>query len=157
MITRKNRNYIPGFYTNLEKNLEKENHHQNHDIRLPNNYNMFLKKLNVHIIKKLIYSAKTSPICTCKIDIGENIYDYLKQRFDVSGRFKTNKNFHESFPLKTRRFSNIKNYCDFDIEKFQVKIARRKPFTYYEKDMVKVQIKQPSVFSCKFIRRKHVI
>ena len=76
---------------------------------------------------------------------------------NVSGRFKSNNIFNESFKIKRKRFINERNYCDFDIDMFQVRVSRKKPFKYYGHDMIHKQIKQSSVFVCRYIRRKNVI
>ena len=158
MNTRNKGNYNRGFYRKLNNQtiITLEKHHP-HVQKIPINYNKFISKINEQILKKLKYSKKTSPVCIFKIDIEENIYTYLKEQFNITGRFKTNIAFHESFPLKQKRFANHRNYCDFDTGTFQVKISKRKPFNYFEEDMIRIQIKQSPVFTCRYIRRKHVI
>ena len=122
-----------------------------------NGFIAFKNRINLKILKKLKYSAKISPICYCKIDINSNIYNYLKTQFHINGRFNHNINFNKSFDLKQKRFFNRRNYCDYSISTFHVKISKRRAFSYYEEDMTKVTIKQDFVFNCRFIRRNNVI
>ena len=128
MNTRNKGNYNRGFYRKLNnQTIITLEKHHPHVQKIPINYNKFISKINEQILKKLKYSKKTSPVCIFKIDIEENIY------------------------------TNHRNYCDFDTGTFQVKISKRKPFNYFEEDMIRIQIKQSPVFTCRYIRRKHVI
>ena len=102
MNTRNKGNYNRGFYRKLNNQtiITLEKHHP-HVQKIPINYNKFISKINEQILKKLKYSKKTSPVCIFKIDIEENIYTYLKEQFNITGRFKTNIAFHESFQTKS--------------------------------------------------------
>ena len=158
MNTRKNGVYTPGYYQQLHNLPKIQGSRVDRILRkIPNHYLKFTNKINEQILKKLYYSPTSSPICVCKIEINDNIYNYLKKEYELNGRYKTNKMFHESFSLKRTRYFNERNYCDFDINMFQVKVFKKRPFKYFEEDMIPKQIKQPNIFSFQFIRRKHVI
>ena len=159
MNTRNNGVYQIGFYQQLSNQgvNQPSTIGSREEKKQPNGFKKFTNKINEQILKKLFYSRKTSPICICKIEIGDNIYDYLKKELNVSGLFKANNLFNESFQIKRKRFINVRNYCDFDIDMFQVRISKKKPFKYFDENMVNNQIKQSSVFVCKYKRRKHVI
>ena len=157
MKTRNNGVYLPGYYKLLNSPLINLKKSTIYNYRLPNDFCKFTNKVNEEILKKLCYHPKISPICVCRISISTSIFKYLKQKFNITGRFRNNSTFIESFSVKHRRYFAINKYCDFDTSTFQIKISKRRAFNYYEEGMINTQIPQTSIFTCRYIRRNNVV
>lgn len=161
MNTRNNRNYIDGYYRALndpgyQKNIKLQCLTAKSSTNIPKSYRKFIDKINEEILKKLKFSTNNSPICVCRIKIGINIYNYLKENFDIKGRFQEKSNFTNSISIKQKRYFALNKFCDFDVKTFEIKISKRRAFKCFEEGMVKLQIPQDSVFTFRFVRRNNV-
>ena len=155
MNTRKKGIFEKGFYKALnqpknvkvEKKIEKKNYKKftPTDTELTD----FVREVNLSILKKL-KSSNSSRLTVCKIPISNRIFNFLKNKFDFTGNFKSNNDFTSFFNIKNERFFTNNNYCTYP--SLESKISKGSKFVYYEKNMKKNYIFGSSILSIKFYR-----
>jgi hypothetical protein len=99
----------------------------------------FIKHLKWSLIKQL-KPKKGSPCQSGKILIPESLFNYFKDFFGVTGRFKANISFLNFLQIENIIFVNEKNYCHFEKALMRVRVIRTRKVHYLDKDLVKKEI-----------------
>jgi hypothetical protein len=117
----------------------------------------FVEDVNYMILKNLKIKKKSSPIITCKTTIKDNIHEFLKTKFSLTGRYKKNQEFLSFFKFKTKRYSNNNNLCFFTGDSFYVKICKGKQLNYLNEKLKCSVVKSKPFFSFRFLRLDIVV
>ena len=115
-------------------------------------FEKYISLINYHILKNLIKKKKKIPICSFKIEISETFKTYLKNKFKITGRFKSCKSFFNNFKIINERYFNKINFCTFDPDTFYIKISNKKTLKYLDKNLKEKIILSKSNLSIKFYR-----
>ena len=98
-------------------------------------------------------SKKTSPSEDGSILIPEGLFHYFKETFEVSGRFKPNVKFISSLSLINNQYINNTDYCIFNKEEMEVRVARTRKVSHKDENLVDTKFSSGLfLFSYQFIR-----
>ncbi len=112
----------------------------------------FKKHLQWTLITQL-KPKKGSPCESGKILIPESLFDFFKEYFKVTGRFRENLDLINFLQIENIVFFNEKNYCLFEKSLMRVRVARTQ-IKYLNKDLVLKEISCGYyLFAYQFIRR----
>jgi len=116
----------------------------------------FKKHLQWSLITQL-KPKKGSPCESGKILIPESLFDFFKEYFKVTGRFRENLDLINFLQIENIVFFNEKNYCLFEKSLMRVRVGRTRKIKYLNKDLVIKEISSGYyLFAYQFIRREDV-
>ena len=103
--------YRPGYYKQLiqGKNFDLEVKIKN---KKSNGFNMngLIKLINFNILKNLKSSRKSSPTRIIKLMIDNNIFIFLKNKFQFTSKYKESAEFLSKYNLEYERCENERYY-----------------------------------------------
>ncbi len=100
---------------------------------------VFIKHLKWLIIKQL-KPKKGSPCQSGKILIPGSLFNFFKDYFKVTGRFKENLTLLNFLQIENKIFVNDKNYCEFEKNLMRVRVGRTRNVQYLDKDLARKEI-----------------
>ncbi len=125
------------------------------DISLEMQFIAFKKEL-IYQVAKALKQKKRQPIVTGGLVISIEIFNFLKNEYGLSGRFKLNQEFESTCELISVRFFNE---CDYTkIKNFTSRISINKDLEIMTKDLKKVALRSDrGLFKFRFFRQNRVV
>ena len=112
MLTRNNREYVPGYYQKLlnDNFFDKSNIQNKMKKKTSINIDCLINSINYNILSRLRSSRKDAPTINLKFQIDNKIYKLLKENYGFTSRFKENNEFLLNYKIETTRCTNQKYY-----------------------------------------------
>lgn len=150
METRRNKKEV-GFYRNLSKGVKVKEIFNKECSSIKENHNLsqdFLNEINYRILKNL--KIKKNKYVKIKIDISRRIFNILKNKYKVNGRFNRIAMFDNLITTK-RNYNGEGDWCMY--RDFKVKINQYKDFQYKNEKLELLNVKKGyCLLSISFIR-----
>ncbi len=116
----------------------------------------FKERLNYSICLNILKTRK-NPNIAFKIDITGYVFKYLKEKYQLNGRFMKCNSIFSDLDLDSENFYNENDSHSVKRETFQIRIMKKKSLVIKSKSMASKLIDAPYILSFKELYRNYML
>jgi hypothetical protein len=110
----------------------------------------FLTTLNNMLAKSIKTNKRSSKFKRVIVQVTDNVYDHLKQKFNLNGRYKIYETFIDHFNLVNFDFLNSSDFNEIDKLTVELRLHQKRKITIHDSQDNLHDFFSPKFLSMKF-------